>query len=247
MANILEKIVADKRIELIQLKEKLPLESVVNELKPTKKDLYKALSKPNAGFILECKKASPSKGLIRPDFDVVSIAKSYEKYAACISVLTDEKYFQGTFDYLKAVTEAVACPVLNKDFFVEPYQVHLARYYGADAILLMLSVLTDAEYLELAEVAEKYKLAILTEISNEDLSSIKYLPSSIKGRSFDKESRDKSVRKPNLPIFIPRKGTLSIFKSLIAPIIVPSPPITKIKSTLLSRALPRSSELFGTI
>ena len=134
--------------------------------------MYKALTrtedKPYAGFILECKKASPSKGLIRADFDAAEICTIYDKYAAAISVLTDEKYFQGTYDYLKTVTNIVSCPVLNKDFFIDTYQVYLARYYGADAILLMLSVLSDNEYKALAAVAEKYNLAILTEISNEE-------------------------------------------------------------------------------
>jgi len=169
MANILEKIVADKRIEIDALKISKPLSSFIDELTPTKKDMYAALrrtqDKPEAGFILECKKASPSKGLIRPDFDVKSICQIYDKYAAAISVLTDEKYFQGNFDYLKLVTETVKCPVLNKDFFIDTYQVYLARYYGADAVLLMLSVLSDEEYLELSAVAEQYNLAILTEIS----------------------------------------------------------------------------------
>ena len=169
MANILDKIVANRRIEIDALKKSKPLENFIDELTPTTKDMYAALrrtaDKPEAGFILECKKASPSKGLIRPDFDVKSICQTYDKYAAAISVLTDEKFFQGNFDYLKLVTETVSCPVLNKDFFIDSYQVYLARYYGADAILLMLSVLSDDEYLELAAVAEQYNLAVLTEIS----------------------------------------------------------------------------------
>jgi len=172
MANILEKITANRRIEIEALKKSKPLASFIDELTPTKKDMYAALKrtkdKPEAGFILECKKASPSKGLIRPDFDVKAICQTYDKYAAAISVLTDKKYFQGDFDYLKLVTETVSCPVLNKDFFVDSYQVYLARYYGADAILLMLSVLSDGEYLELSAIAEQYNLAVLTEISNEE-------------------------------------------------------------------------------
>jgi len=170
--NILERIVDDKRIEIDALKISKPLEGFIDDLIPTTKDMYAALTrtedKPYAGFILECKKASPSKGLIRPDFDVKAICQTYDKYAAAISVLTDEKYFQGNFDYLKIVTESVKCPVLNKDFFVDVYQVYLARHYGADAILLMLSVLSDDEYLELSAVAEQYNLAVLTEISTED-------------------------------------------------------------------------------
>jgi len=169
MANILEQITANRRIEIEALKKTKPLASFIDELTPTTKDMYAALrrseDKPEAGFILECKKASPSKGLIRPDFDVKTICQTYDKYAAAISVLTDKKYFQGDFDYLKLVTETVSCPVLNKDFFVDTYQVYLARYYGADAILLMLSVLSDDEYVALANVAEQYKLAVLTEVS----------------------------------------------------------------------------------
>jgi len=172
MANILDKIVANRRIEINALKKTKPLASFIDELSPTTKDMYAALrrtnDKPEAGFILECKKASPSKGLIRPNFDVKAICQTYDKYAAAISVLTDEKYFQGNFDYLKLVTETVSCPVLNKDFFIDTYQIYLARHYGADAILLMLSVLSDDEYLELASVAEQYNLAILTEISTTD-------------------------------------------------------------------------------
>jgi len=172
MSNILEEITANRRIEIEALKKAKPLASFIDELIPTTKNMYAALkrtkNKPEAGFILECKKASPSKGLIRPDFDVIAICQTYDKYAAAISVLTDKKYFQGDFNYLKLVTETVNCPVLNKDFFVDSYQVYLARYYGADAILLMLSVLSDDEYLELSTVAEQYNLAILTEISNEE-------------------------------------------------------------------------------
>ena len=172
MANVLEKIVADKRLEIAQRKIDKPLSSFIDDLVPTQKDMYAALDRKqgssHAGFILECKKASPSKGLIRANFDPKAICQIYDKYAAAISVLTDEKYFQGTFEYLKAVTDTVNCPVLNKDFFVDVYQVHLARHYGADAILLMLSVLTDDEYRELAQVAQQYNLAVLTEVSNEE-------------------------------------------------------------------------------
>lgn len=172
MANILEKIVADRRISIEALKKTLPLESFKDSLVPTNKSMYKALTrteeKPYAGFILECKKASPSKGLIRADFDVKDICTIYDKYAAAISVLTEEKYFQGSFEYLEIVANTVKCPVLNKDFFIDTYQVYLARYYGADAILLMLSVLSDEEYKELAGVAEQYNLSILTEISTDE-------------------------------------------------------------------------------
>ena len=172
MSNILEQIVANRRLEIAQLKETLPLASFIDDLTPSKKDLYTALTrtaeKPYAGFILECKKASPSKGLIREDFNVADIAGIYDNYAAGISVLTEHKYFQGDFSYLKTVSDSVKCPVLNKDFFFDSYQVYLARHYGADAILLMLSVLSDDEYNALAAVARSLNLAILTEVSTEE-------------------------------------------------------------------------------
>ncbi|WP_286232659.1 bifunctional indole-3-glycerol-phosphate synthase TrpC/phosphoribosylanthranilate isomerase TrpF [Thalassotalea sediminis] len=172
MANVLEKIIADKRIEIDALKKQKPLASFVDTLTPSSKDMYQALDRKHgsshASFILECKKASPSKGLIRQDFNVADICRTYDKYAAAISVLTDEKYFQGSFEYLKTVTEMVSCPVLNKDFFIDTYQVYLARYYGADAILLMLSVLNDEEYSQLARVAEKLHLNVLTEVSTDE-------------------------------------------------------------------------------
>ena len=166
MANVLEKIVLDKQAEIAQRKIDLPLEQFIAGLTPSERSFYAALVQPNAGFILECKKASPSKGLIRSEFNLDEIIAAYAPFAACISVLTDEKYFQGKFEYLQYVRAKVTQPVINKDFFIDAYQVHLARYYGADAILLMLSVLDDKTYVELASLAEHYQLDVLTEVSN---------------------------------------------------------------------------------
>lgn len=168
MPNVLEKIVADKREELKDRMATLPLEQVKQNLTPSRKSLFEALSAPNAGYIFECKKASPSKGLIREHFDLDEILQAYTPFAAGISVLTDEKYFQGSYDYLAYVTERVSQPVLNKDFFVNDYQVYLARYYNADAILLMLSVLDDDTYRQLHTLADELQLDVLTEVSNEE-------------------------------------------------------------------------------
>ena len=164
MANILEKIVADKRIEVAQLKQSMPLASFIDQLTPSTKDMYGALAKDNAGYIFECKKASPSKGLIREVFDVVAISSVYQKYASAISVLTDAKYFQGNHDYLKAVCENVTCPVLNKDFFVDSYQIQLGRYYGADAVLLIVAALADEQMRELADTAAEVGVDVLIEV-----------------------------------------------------------------------------------
>lgn len=166
--NVLQKIVADKEVELQQRKQDMPLASFIDDLTVSQKSLFDALKQPNAGYILECKKASPSKGLIRETFDLDEILSAYTPHAAGISVLTDEKYFQGKYEYLAYVTERVAQPVLNKDFFIDEYQVHLARKFNADAILLMLSVLDDNRYQALATLAEQYQLDVLTEVSNEE-------------------------------------------------------------------------------
>ncbi|MBY5945370.1 bifunctional indole-3-glycerol-phosphate synthase TrpC/phosphoribosylanthranilate isomerase TrpF [Photobacterium rosenbergii] len=168
METVLAKIVADKRIWVDARKAEQPLASFKDSLVPSDRSFYDALSGDQAAFILECKKASPSKGLIREDFDLNMIAQVYNGHASAISVLTDEKYFQGNFDFLPVVRNQVRQPVLCKDFMIDTYQVYLARHYNADAILLMLSVLNDDEYRELAEVAEQLNLGILTEVSNEE-------------------------------------------------------------------------------
>ena len=167
MANVLEKIVLDKKQEIAQRKIDLPLASFIDDLTLSDRSFYDALAQPNAAFILECKKASPSKGLIRENFDLDEIIQAYSPFAACISVLTDEKYFQGKFEYLEYIRTRMKQPVINKDFFVEPYQIYLARYHKADAVLLMLSVLDDTQYTALATLAEQYQLDVLTEVSNE--------------------------------------------------------------------------------
>ncbi|MBD1581661.1 bifunctional indole-3-glycerol-phosphate synthase TrpC/phosphoribosylanthranilate isomerase TrpF [Pseudoalteromonas sp. S16_S37] len=167
MANVLDKIVADKQIELQKRKASFPLASFKDKVQPTTRDFYGALAKPGTQFILECKKASPSKGLIRAHFDLDEITSVYKRYASCISVLTDEKYFQGSFDYLSYVRQKVEQPLICKDFFIDEYQVYLARLNGGDAILLMLSVLDDQQYLALADVAKSLNMAVLTEVSNE--------------------------------------------------------------------------------
>ncbi|MEI5638472.1 MULTISPECIES: bifunctional indole-3-glycerol-phosphate synthase TrpC/phosphoribosylanthranilate isomerase TrpF [unclassified Pseudoalteromonas] len=168
MANVLEKIVADKAAELEIRKAAQPLASFIDKVEPSDRHFIAALAKPGTQFILECKKASPSKGLIRSHFDLDEIASVYRQYATCISVLTDEKYFQGSFDYLSTVRQQVEQPVICKDFFIDEYQVYLARLHGGDAILLMLSVLTDEQYQRLAKVANGLNMGILTEVSNEE-------------------------------------------------------------------------------
>ncbi|WP_160062825.1 bifunctional indole-3-glycerol-phosphate synthase TrpC/phosphoribosylanthranilate isomerase TrpF [Psychromonas sp. L1A2] len=165
--TILGKIVDDKLLWVEERKQQQPLIKFKDELVESDRHFYQALDQDKSVFILECKKASPSKGLIREDFDLDLIAGVYKNYASAISVLTDTKYFQGDFEYINKVREQVTQPVICKDFIVDPYQIYLARYYKADAILLMLSVLDDDAYQAYRDTAHSLNMGVLTEVSNE--------------------------------------------------------------------------------
>jgi len=165
--TILGNIVDDK-IEWVKArKQTQPLLSFKDKLTESDRDFYNALDKPESVFILECKKASPSKGLLREEFDLDLIADTYKHYASAISVLTDEKYFQGDLEYVNKVRAQVPQPILCKDFIIDPYQIYLARHYQADAILLMLSVLDDDAYQAYRDTAHSLNMGVLTEVSNE--------------------------------------------------------------------------------
>ncbi|KUM55282.1 bifunctional indole-3-glycerol phosphate synthase/phosphoribosylanthranilate isomerase [Rheinheimera sp. EpRS3] len=168
MPNVLAKIIEHKRSEVVQLKQQQPLAAFINDVKPTERDFLAALKQQGPRFILECKKASPSKGLIRADFNLQQLAQVYGQYADCISVLTDEKFFQGKYEYLRTMRSLVDKPLLHKDFIIDSYQVYLGRHCGADAVLLMLSVLNDEEYRQLAATAAELNMTVLTEVSNEE-------------------------------------------------------------------------------
>lgn len=168
MQTVLAKIVADKAIWVEARKAQQPLASFQNDIVPSQRHFYEALRGARTVFILECKKASPSKGVIRNDFDPASIAAVYKNHASAISVLTDEKYFQGSFDFLPIVSQIAPQPILCKDFIIDAYQIYLARHYQADACLLMLSVLDDEQYRQLAAVAHSLNMGVLTEVSNEE-------------------------------------------------------------------------------
>ena len=165
--TILGKIVDDKLLWVEERKQQQPLIKFKDELVESDRHFYEALDQQDSVFILECKKASPSKGLIREDFDLDLIASVYKNYASAISVLTEEKYFQGDMEYINKVREQVTQPVICKDFIVDPYQIYLARHYNADAILLMLSVLDDDAYQAYRDTAHSLNMGVLTEVSNE--------------------------------------------------------------------------------
>lgn len=176
MNSVLEKILAVKRSEVAESSRRRPLESLreLVQSAPPPRGFSRALEPPaDAGrrtavhrVIAEVKKASPSRGVIREDFDPVWIAKAYERGgAAAISVLTDEQYFQGKLEYLTLIRAQVGLPLLRKDFIVDPYQVWEARAAGADAILLILAALPeDSEITRLRAEAENLGMDILWEV-----------------------------------------------------------------------------------
>ncbi len=170
MSDILQKILATKAGEIAAAKKVEPLEAVreAAEWAPPPRDFVGALrARIDAGrpaVIAEIKKASPSKGVIRADFRPGEIAASYAAGgAACLSVLTDRDYFQGTPEYLKAARDACDLPVLRKDFMIDPYQVHEARAMGADCILLIVAALDLGRMLELEALAMELGMAVLVE------------------------------------------------------------------------------------
>ncbi|AEH39767.1 indole-3-glycerol phosphate synthase (IGPS) / N-(5'-phospho-ribosyl)anthranilate isomerase (PRAI) [Buchnera aphidicola (Cinara tujafilina)] len=163
-SNTLNNILHYKN-EWIKLhKLKKPLESFYSNIKNQK--FLKRNTKNNPAFILECKKASPSIGLLRTKFNIPKIIQVYKKYASAISIVTENKFFKGKFKYLKQASQCTNKPLLCKDFFIDPYQIYYARYYQADAILLMMSILSNSQYVIMSNVAKKMNIDIVTEVHN---------------------------------------------------------------------------------
>ncbi len=167
MATILEEIVTVRKSRIAEMKQRLTLETLRDSVTVSNRDFSSALRSPRPAFILECKHASPSRGILRPDFDIGEIARAYRRHASAISVLTEPDYFRGNLDYLKQVREVAPQPLLCKDFIFDEWQVLAARHFGADAILLILAILDDRKWGELAALAKSLGMAVLTEISNE--------------------------------------------------------------------------------
>jgi indole-3-glycerol phosphate synthase len=168
MPTILDEILATKRREIAAAKAALSESALVEQLAaaPAPRDFFAALAAPGPiKLIAEIKRASPSKGLIRADFDPLSIARTYERHGAtCLSVLTDEHYFQGHLDHLRRVRAEVSLPVLRKDFILERYQLLEARAAGADAVLLIAECLDDCRLRALHNQAIELGLTPLVEL-----------------------------------------------------------------------------------
>ena len=168
--NILEKIVWQKEKEVEQLRDRLPLLKLrqqVTQAAPPVRDFLAALQaeKTNPALIAELKKASPSKGIIREDFDLEAIAKTYaDAGASCLSVLTDREFFQGSFENLARARRTVELPLLCKEFIIYPYQILLARLHGADAILLIAAILEDADLAHFAKIVRTLGMTALIEV-----------------------------------------------------------------------------------
>lgn len=167
--HILEEIVWHKQQEVAQMRDLLPIIELQQQVSnaPSPRNFLTALqqSPSRPSLIAEVKKASPSKGVIRADFDPLAIARAYERGgAACLSVLTDQKFFQGSFDNLRAIRPIAQVPLLCKEFIIDPYQIHLARAAGADAVLLIAAILSDQDLKEFLQLIHSLGMNALVEV-----------------------------------------------------------------------------------
>jgi indole-3-glycerol phosphate synthase len=172
MSDVLARICETKREEIARAKMERPLADIERDAcaAPAPRGFVAALRRASTagyGLIAEIKRASPSAGLIRPDFDPATLARAYSRGGACcLSVLTDTPYFQGKPEYLVAAREAIALPVLRKDFMLDPYQIAESRAIGADCVLLIMAALEDAQAVELEAVAVSFGMDVLAEVHN---------------------------------------------------------------------------------
>ncbi|MCK5875990.1 MAG: indole-3-glycerol phosphate synthase TrpC [Candidatus Marithrix sp.] len=172
--NILQQIILNKKLEIKSSSKRMPLRTLsrlLDSCLPARgfiEAINVRLQFQQPAVIAEIKKASPSKGLLRANFDPIAIAKSYEQNgAACLSILTDEKFFQGSNEYLSQVHEICPLPILRKDFIIDAYQVYEARVIGADCILLIVAILDDAQLQDLVDLATHLGMDVLVEVHNQ--------------------------------------------------------------------------------
>ena len=167
MTNILEKIITDKKDSIKKYKDSFAIEYLNKKISSYKKYLdFKAkLMEKKVSVIAEIKKASPSAGIIIQNYDPKIIARQYlDSGATCLSVLTEEKHFQGQLEHINEIKGEIKLPVLCKDFFIDPYQVYLAKSFGADAILIILSAIEEKIANEIYDVANKLNISVIVEV-----------------------------------------------------------------------------------
>lgn len=170
-SDILKEIIAKKKEKILLAKQNLPEEQlkIIAQGAEPARPFLQAINKPRQiSLIAEIKKASPSRGLIRPNFNLQEIASAYQELGVqAISVLTEEDYFQGDLSYINEVRKIANCPVLRKDFIIDPYQIYESRYFGADAVLLIADLLTQDEISAFLQIATSLKMDCLVEVHTE--------------------------------------------------------------------------------
>ena len=170
--SILQKIVANTKTNLVHKKAEFPLEKIKSSLENLKLPRGKFkdnISSKDEAIIAEIKKASPSAGIIKEDFDHIKIAMEYESFgASALSILTEEDFFMGSIEYLKDVKKITSLPILRKDFMIDEYQIYESKLIGADCILLIASILTDQQIEDFITIAKKLELDYLIEVHDEN-------------------------------------------------------------------------------
>ncbi len=172
MNNALEKIIADKGASIEKYKKSYKIEDLKKKISSYKNyiNFKDKLKKNEVSVIAELKKASPSAGIIVENYDPVTIAKQYQNSgASCLSILTEESYFKGKLEHIEEVKKKVSLPVLSKDFFIDPYQVYLAKSFGADAVLIIMAAINEKTAREIYSVAEELNINTILEVhTNEE-------------------------------------------------------------------------------
>ena len=209
MNNILDKIIADKKNSVERYKKSHPLEKIKKNISEFNNYIaFKdKLTKNKINVIAEIKKASPSAGIIVENYNPKEIAKKYLKSgASCLSILTEEKYFKGKLEHIEEVKKEVKLPILCKDFFVDPYQVYLAKSFGADAILIILAAVDIKTAIEIYDVAKKLNMSTIVEVhTNEEAKMALSFKDAILGIN----NRDLKTLKTDI------KTTFNLYKILI--------------------------------
>lgn len=186
-SKLLDKIIRYKKKDLVETKNKCSIDQLRDQIdtSPPVRDIKSALTSPSTSVrvIAEVKKASPSQGVIREDFDPIEIAKTYETHgASAISVLTEENFFHGSFNYLKRIREVATVPLLCKDFIFDEYQIYQARVFGADAFLLISVVLDNNELNNLLKIGKELEMEAVVEVHNlEELGRVLHTEAEIIG------------------------------------------------------------------